>query len=83
MSNNANPLPRLDLTKALGEELGKLIYKQILKNETYTSHNFTYFETRDLIEQMYAKVYELLYKDRYGEKLGKEIQNERTNGNVT
>jgi len=78
MSNDNKSLPRLDLTKQLGEELGKSIYKQLTINEKYTTYNFTYFETKDIIEQMYAKVYELLYKDKYGEGLGKNLHDEKT-----
>lgn len=79
MSNDTNTqAPRLALTNELGQELGKSIYKQLTINEKYTSHNFTYFETKDIIEQMYAKIYELLYKDKYGNDLGKNIHEQRT-----
>lgn len=74
MSNNEttqkknNSILRNDLACDLGEELGKSIYKQLTINEKYLNHNLTYAETKMLIDYMYAKIFELLYKDQYGEK---------------
>ena len=72
MSNNQNQI-RTDLIKQLGNEIGKSIYKQFTQNEKYLNHNLSYMELKQLIDMMYATVYEQLYKDKYGNKLGKNV----------
>jgi len=78
MSNNQNQI-RTDLIKQLGNEIGKSIYKQFTQNEKYLNHNLSYMELKQLIDMMYATVYEQLYKDKYGVTKGNNL-NEETFG---
>lgn len=64
---------RKDLVDTLGNEIGKSIYKQFTQNEKYIQHNLSYLEMKQLIDNMYAQIYALLYKDRYGDQLGNDL----------
>lgn len=64
--------PREKLVLDLGEELGESIYKQLTINEEYLQHNLTNLETNMLLEYMYARIFELIYAERYPKKDGKK-----------
>lgn len=73
-ANDTHIVVRTGLTKQLGNEIGKSIYKQFTQNEKYLQHNLTYLELKQLIDQTYATIYEELYKDRYGVKENNDKQ---------
>lgn len=64
---------RKDLVEDLGNEIGKSVYKQFTQNEKYMQHDLSYMELKQVIDSMYAKIYELMYKDRYGEPVATSL----------
>ena len=68
---------RKGLVDTLANEIGKSVYKQFTQNEKYCQHNLSYLELKQLIDSMYATIYELLYQERYGKPIAQALMDHK------
>lgn len=67
------PIIRKSLVDSLGTEAGKTVYSRLTTGEKYTGYNLSYMELKQLVDTMYATIYEQIYTSKYGKNIATEL----------